>query len=191
MKKMLIFIKYCSKFFPVSIFIIMLLLSSFFFRSFSLTDAFFGMISIVLFSLAREKFTRKTGILIIAYDCILGVVIFLTTVIQVYYIIHRRDFEMNDLSLICDSGVFEFYEFIGDPAQLLTLASGLAALLIFTANEYFFSAEIRDGENRCRDQAMDPALHQHYIPDPRFIERRSYRDTLSSPAGQRIPAWDL
>lgn len=138
MTKMLIFIKYCSKFFPVSIFIMMLLLSSSFFRSFSLTDAFFGTISIVLFSLARENFTRKTGILIIVYDCILGLIFFLTTVIQVYYLIHRRVFEMNDLSLICDSGVFEFYEFIGDPAQLLALASGLAALLIFAANEYFF-----------------------------------------------------
>ena len=38
---------------------------------------------------------------------------------------------MNDPSLICDSGIFEFYEFTGDPAQLLNLASGLAALLFF------------------------------------------------------------
>ena len=133
-----VMIKYCSKFFPAAVFIIMLLASCFFFQTFPLTDVFFGIVSIVLFSLARENFTRRTGILIIAYDCILGLIIFLTTVIQVYYLIHRRVFEMNDLSLICDSGVFEFYEFIGDPAQLLALASGLAALLIFAANEYFF-----------------------------------------------------
>ena len=146
MSKTKIIIRYCFKFFPAGLFIVMFLLSCFFFKSFSLTDAFFGTVSVVLFCVIREKFSRYIYI----YNCIFGSVIFLTTILYMYYIIHRRIFEMNDLSLICDSGVSEFFEFIRDPVQLLILVIGLVVLLIYAANEIFFLRKYAAVKTRTR-----------------------------------------
>ena len=64
--------------------------------------------------------------------------------------IHKKIFEMNDLSLVCDTGIFEFFEFISDPVQMLILATGLAVLLIYAANEFFYLrkyAAVKTGTN--------------------------------------------
>lgn len=122
--------------YPVILFCAVFFLSASFFQKIPWLDVA-GLVSVFLFCKLRNICVTRwsTAIYIYIYKCIFAAAVFLSLSIFFCYRLTHRQFEMGDLSLICDSGVNEFFEFLLTPEYLLLIFSGILVVLLLGIHE--------------------------------------------------------